>query len=60
MLPADQRECPVCGARLREGTSRSADFLGLTLVFLLYPLLALGIACVGLLLCMALSRWLSQ
>lgn len=60
MLPADQRECPVCGARLPEGTSQSADFLGLTLAFLWYPLLALGIACVGLLLCMVLFRWLSR
>ncbi len=60
MLPADQRECPVCGARLADETSRAGDFLGLALAFLMYPILALGIACVGLLLCVALFRWLSR
>ncbi|WP_322798741.1 hypothetical protein [Thermoflexus sp.] len=60
MLPTDQRECPICGARLAEETSRSADFLSLALAFWMYPLLALGIACVGLLLCVALFRWLSR
>ncbi|GEM_PF-875176 len=60
MLPADQRECPVCGARLAEEASQSVDFLGLTLSFLWYPLLALGIACIGLVICVALFQWLSR
>lgn len=60
MLPADQRECPICGARLPEASPKPADFLGLTIAFLMYPLLALGIACAGLLLCVALLRWLGR
>lgn len=60
MLPGDQRECPICGATLSEAPSKPVDFLGLTMTFWIYPLLALGIACISLLLCMALFRWLGR
>ncbi|HXF70228.1 MAG TPA: hypothetical protein VNK89_10530 [Thermoflexus sp.] len=60
MLPADQRECPICGAKLFEASSEPVDFLGLTLTFWIYLFLAVGIACIGLLLCMALLRWLGR
>jgi len=58
MVSARSNKCPVCGARL--SSPERIDFPGLTLAFLVYPVLALAIACTALVLCVALIRWLGR
>jgi len=58
MVSARSNQCLVCGARL--SSSERIDFPGLTLAFLVYPVLALAIACTALVLCVALIRWLGR
>ncbi|WP_448594688.1 hypothetical protein [Thermoflexus hugenholtzii] len=58
MVSAHSNKCPICGARLP--SPERIDFPGLTLAFLVYPMLALAIACAALVLCVALIRWLGR
>ena len=58
VVPAHLTKCPICGARLP--SPERIDFPGLTLAFLVYPVLALAIACTALVLCVALIRWLGR
>lgn len=55
----DLERCPRCGRPL-DGSPERSDLIGLALVYLFYPLLALLVACAGLVLCLALLRGLGR